>query len=243
MRIPSWLVIIGVLAMAGMTLLCSVVTYSAGYKVAIDLGNNGMPHNSIGDVFNALLDRDSLTSNTDNNSGLSVALPTSTSIPTIAANVPTLLPGQTLEPTVLPDATTVPAPTLDPAANYRPTDPRRINILLMGIDQRRQMDENSLTAHTDTITVLSVNPVRKTVGLLSIPRDLWVPIPGSQPQRINTAFAVGNSNGYPGGGAALLAETIQQNIGIDTSYYVLINFDVFLTLVSTLAPNGVEVCI
>jgi len=245
MRIPAWLVIIGVLAMAGMTLLCSVVTYSASYRVVIDLSNQGVCVSSIGDLVQALLRRD-VSGNKCSSGGFSqpgVPQVTSTVIPTIVANAPTPLPGQTLEPTAAAEAAVAPAPTLDPAANYVLQDPRKINILLMGIDQRSQMDENSLIAHTDTIMVLSVDPVRKTAGLLSIPRDLWVPIPGSVPARINTAYAVGNTNGYPGGGAALLAETIQQNIGIDTSYYVLINFDVFLTLTNTLAPNGVEVCI
>ena len=52
---------------------------------------------------------------------------------------------------------------------------------LLGIDQRRG---ETGTFNTDTMIVLSINPVRKTVGMLSIPRDLWVQIPGFQPNRI-----------------------------------------------------------
>jgi LCP family protein required for cell wall assembly len=54
---------------------------------------------------------------------------------------------------------------------------------------------------------------------------------------------LGDANGYPGGGPALAAETVRQVLGIPIDRYVLINFDVFLTTVNTLAPNGVEVCV
>ncbi|MEO8397727.1 MAG: LCP family protein, partial [Chloroflexota bacterium] len=92
------------------------------------------------------------------------------------------------------------------------------------------------------LIVFSVDPVRKTVGMLSIPRDLWVDIPGFQPSRINTANRLGESSGYPGGGPALVAATVTQNIGIKIDKYVLINFDVFTSLINVVAPNGVPVC-
>src|SRR5262249_44346558 len=71
----------------------------------------------------------------------------------------------------------------------------------------------------------------------------WVNIPGYKPGRINTANALGDGNGYPGGGPALAAETVRQTLGIPVNKYILINFDVFTTLVSTIAPDGTQICV
>jgi LCP family protein required for cell wall assembly len=90
--------------------------------------------------------------------------------------------------------------------------------------------------------VVSIDPVRKTVGMLSVPRDLWVDIPGYQPNRVNTANYLGDSSGYPGGGPALAARTITDNLGIKIDRYLRVNFDVFTQVVNLVAPNGVEVC-
>src|SRR5204862_5039824 len=60
---------------------------------------------------------------------------------------------------------------------------------------------------------------------------------------INTANSTGDSQGYPGGGPALAMETVHQALGITIDKYILINFDVFITLVQTVAPDGVQVCI
>jgi LCP family protein required for cell wall assembly len=89
---------------------------------------------------------------------------------------------------------------------------------------------------------VSVDPARKAVGMLSIPRDLWVQIPGYQPGRINTANDIGDRDGYPGGGPALAARTVTENLGISIDNYVRINFEVFTTVVNLVAPSGVEVC-
>jgi LCP family protein required for cell wall assembly len=69
-----------------------------------------------------------------------------------------------------------------------------------------------------------------------------VPIPGSVTDRINNANAIGELQAYPGGGAALTARTLRENLGINVDQYVLINFDFFTSAVDIVAPNGVEVC-
>ena len=66
----------------------------------------------------------------------------------------------------------------------RITDPRQIRILLLGIDQRSETGETG-PFRTDTMILLNIDPVRKTVGVLSLPRDLWVNIPNFDPGRIN----------------------------------------------------------
>jgi LCP family protein required for cell wall assembly len=161
------------------------------------------------------------------------AQPTATPSPTPQPTA-TTRPGDTPVPTI-----PVPTATVDPLGDLPQLDPRRINILLMGIDQRKG---ETGQFNTDTMIIFSVDPVRKSVGMLSIPRDLLVDLPGYQPNRINTALRLGETSGYPGGGPALAARAVQENIGVKIDKYVLINFDVFTTLINAVAPNGVEVC-
>lgn len=217
MRIPAWLFALGIILVIIATVGLSVTAYSVARQIAIDAGNAGIQFTSF-DL---------------------AAVPTATRVAVVATPLPavTAALGTTAQPTLV-----VPTATLDPAAQYVWSDPRRITLLLLGIDQRSALDDPG-PFRTDTMIVVSIDPVRKTAGVLSIPRDLWVNIPGFQPGRINTANMLGDVNGYPGGGPALAAETVRQVLGIPIDRYVLINFDVFLTIVNTLAPNGVEVCV
>ncbi|MGQ9909098.1 MAG: LCP family protein [Candidatus Flexifilum sp.] len=220
MRIPGWMFLLGVVALVGATAVCSVGAYTTARQIAVDLGSSGVAVASFSDFLRAQ--------------------PTATFTPPPPPTL-TPAPGET-PPPATPDQAAIPAgptPTVDPLAAYTWDDPRRINILLLGIDQRTG-EEGAF--RTDTIIVASIDPVRRTVGLLSIPRDLWVPIPGFQPGRINTANYLGDINAYPGGGPALAARTITENLGIEIDKYVRVNFDVFTTLVDLVAPNGVEVC-
>jgi polyisoprenyl-teichoic acid--peptidoglycan teichoic acid transferase len=67
--------------------------------------------------------------------------------------------------------------------------------------------------------------VGKTAGILSLPRDLWVQIPGFRVDRINQAHYLGEANSYPGGGPALAQKTVEATLGVRVDYYVTINFD------------------
>ena len=117
-------------------------------------------------------------------------------------------------------------------------NPERVTVLLMGIDQRQGEDG---PWRTDTMIVFSMDPVKNTAFMLSLPRDLWVYIPGSDYGRINTANYIGDLYDLPGGGPALAMETVQNLLGIPVDYYALINFDVFLTVIAAIEP--VEVCV
>ena len=118
-------------------------------------------------------------------------------------------------------------------------DPRRVTILLMGIDQRAG---ETGTFPTDTIILFSLDPVGNTGAILSIPRDLWVTYPAPyNAGRINGANIVGDELNYPGGGGPKLAmKTVERELGVPINHYVLINFEVFTTLIDTIGP--VEVC-
>lgn len=135
-------------------------------------------------------------------------------------------------------------PTPDPGRGLpRITDPRQIRVLLLGVDQRSAAGESG-PFRTDTMILMNIDPVRKTVGVLSLPRDLWVNIPDFEPGRINTANFIGDVNAYPGGGGPALAmETVSANFGIRVDNYLLINFDVFTTIVDALAPDGVPLTV
>jgi LCP family protein required for cell wall assembly len=112
----------------------------------------------------------------------------------------------------------------------------RINILLLGIDRR---GGKGWGYRTDTIIIVTVDQTNNTVGMLSIPRDLQLEIPGVKDDRINTANVYGYSIDYPGGGPALLKRTIEKSFGIPIDYYVMIDFQGFEAIVDTL--GGIEV--
>jgi LCP family protein required for cell wall assembly len=112
----------------------------------------------------------------------------------------------------------------------------RVTVLLMGVDERSQ--EHG-PWRTDTLMLLTLNPTTKQAGVLSIPRDLWVPIPGYGDGRINTAHFLGELYGYPDGGPGLAKETVEYNLGVQINYYVRINFAAFVTLVDQI--GGVDI--
>lgn len=114
----------------------------------------------------------------------------------------------------------------------------RINILLLGIDTRGQTRWDQ---RTDTIIVVTVDSANKTAGMLSIPRDLQVSIPGNGDDRINTANVWGESQGYPGGGPALLRRTIEANFGIPINYYIMVDFKGFEKIIDKL--GGVDITV
>ncbi len=112
--------------------------------------------------------------------------------------------------------------------------PARINILILGID--RSPDGTAL-GRSDTNILATVLPLRGYVGLLSIPRDLWVTIPGNGENRINTAHFFAESQ-QPGTGPKAVMETIRVNFGVDVNYFIRIQFDGLQELVDSL--GGVD---
>jgi LCP family protein required for cell wall assembly len=112
----------------------------------------------------------------------------------------------------------------------------RVNILLLGIDER---EGQYGPWRTDTMIVLTIDPESKTAGMLSLPRDLWVPIPGYDENRINTAHYTGDLKKHPGGGPALAIKTVQYNFGIPIHYYIRVNFSGFIQAIDTI--GGVDI--
>lgn len=109
-----------------------------------------------------------------------------------------------------------------------------VTFLLLGSDVRK-----GVSFRTDTIVVAIVRPQDGQVSLISIPRDLWVNIPDVGFQRINTAYQYGEINRYEGGGAGLLKDTIQNNLGIPIDHVAMVDFNGFKKIVDTL--GGIDV--
>jgi LCP family protein required for cell wall assembly len=118
------------------------------------------------------------------------------------------------------------------------TGRERVNMLLLGIDQR--CDEEGPT-RTDTMMVLTIDPVGMSAAVLSLPRDLWVNIPGFGVDKINQANFLGEAYDYPGGGPALAVETVEATLGIKIDYYTTVNFDAFVELVDEIGGISITV--
>lgn len=114
----------------------------------------------------------------------------------------------------------------------------RINILLLGIGGAGHDGPNL----TDTIQVASIDAKTKKITMLSIPRDLYVQVPGStQHVKINEVHAIGEDNGYPGGGPALAKEEISKILDVPIHYFIRADFSGFKDIVDSV--GGVDVTV
>ncbi len=129
-------------------------------------------------------------------------------------------------------------PLLSPDAFQRWSGQERVNILLLGIDLRCEEDGPT---HTDSMMVLTIDPVGLSAAALSLPRDLWVEIPQFGVDRINQAYFKGEAFDYPGGGAALAMETVEATLGVPMDYYAAVNFRAFVDFVDLIGGITVDV--
>lgn len=104
-----------------------------------------------------------------------------------------------------------------------------LDVLVMGLDARQ--NEGTVT-RTDSIMILGVDTDELRVSLLSIPRDLFVNVPGYGMQRINTVNVLAEAN-QRGTGPQLLSETIVANFGIQPDRYVRLDFEAFRALIDS----------
>jgi polyisoprenyl-teichoic acid--peptidoglycan teichoic acid transferase len=154
--------------------------------------------------------------------------------PTVPPSAPTETPFPTVDPNFLIN-TVAPQPTIDLSSSQVLNNGQEtVNFLLIGSDRRP-----GGSFRTDTMVIAILRPNEGQVSLISIPRDLWVYIPGWENQRINTAYQHGISVGYPGGGPGLLKDTILYNLGIRIDHTAMVEFDGFRQIVDTL--GGVDV--
>jgi len=107
--------------------------------------------------------------------------------------------------------------------------------LVIGIDDRAP---GGALGRSDTMILATFLPAGKYIGLLSIPRDLWVQVPGYGENRINTAHFFAEAQ-QPGSGPQAAKQVVQQNFGVDVDYFVRVRFDNFKELIDTL--GGIRV--
>jgi LCP family protein required for cell wall assembly len=135
-------------------------------------------------------------------------------------------------PEIVPDATQ--------QANLPDWDKKeRINILLLGADTNSARQSQGEVPLSDTIIIATIDPATKKIGLLSIPRDLQVQIPGVGVDKINAAYSNGSLTSITGPG--LVRATIEYNFGIKIDYYAVVDFAGFQKIVDTLGGVTLDV--
>ncbi len=176
--------------------------------------------------------------------GVAGARPTPVSVATLVAIV--AAGGQVPDVTPLPtrpggaEPTAAPLPTLAGGCG----GPPHMTIALLGMDTRG--NETRFLSRTDAITLLNVDFVNASAAMLSVPRDLYVPLPnlsavGIDQDRINTAYLFGEIYGVSGGGPSEFKQTVELNLGVRVDRYVLINFGALKATVDALGGIDVDV--
>ncbi|MCL2300459.1 MAG: LCP family protein [Firmicutes bacterium] len=127
------------------------------------------------------------------------------------------------------DRETYPVTDEDRAALFAASGTTRVtNILLLGLDR---VDAGF---HTDTMLLLSVDRVHRTLKLTSFLRDSWLKLPNGKYGKLNTAV-------HQKGGPVAVMRAITKNFNVRVDHYVMVNFDVFEQIVDAL--GGVSVAI
>ncbi len=141
-----------------------------------------------------------------------------------------------------PTSTTTPTPTPKPYCG----GPASMMILGVGADNR---DNTYLYGLGDVIRIARVDFVTPKVSVLSIPRDLWVEIPGISDHydithgKLNQSYLYGGPGmGYydgPGAGPGLMARTLDLNFGLRVDHYGAVNMQTFVKIVD--AVGGLDI--
>jgi len=116
----------------------------------------------------------------------------------------------------------------------------RVTILVMGMDYRDWLG-GSGASRTDTMLLLTMDPLNKTAGMLSIPRDLWISLPGFDSNRINTAYFFGEAYDLPGGGPAMAVKAVEQLLGVRINYFAVVDFGAFVRFIQELEGVKIDV--
>ncbi|HEX9795721.1 MAG TPA: LCP family protein [Anaerolineales bacterium] len=149
---------------------------------------------------------------------------------------PNVTPGTAAAPGAAPTPTLVPLDT-EPMPW---TGNSRVTVLLMGLDYR-DWEAGAGAPRTDSMMLVSFDPLTRHAVMLSIPRDLWIEIPGYSHNRINTAFTFGEAYRLPGGGPGLAVEAVESVVGVPINYYAVIEFSAFERLIDEI--GGIDVLV
>ncbi len=110
-----------------------------------------------------------------------------------------------------------------------------VNFLIMGSDSRISAGDPTAweagAQRTDALMLAQISGDRKSVTVMSIPRDSWVDIPGFGQAKINAAFSFG--------GPALTIQTVEQLTGVYIDHFAIVDFTSFTKLTDLV--GGVEI--
>jgi LCP family protein required for cell wall assembly len=106
-----------------------------------------------------------------------------------------------------------------------------VTVLVMGLDYGDWSADREGPSRTDTMILLTMDPLTMTAGVLNIPRDLWVNIPGFGYGKINTAYYLGEANQLPGGGPGLAIKAVEGLLGVPINYYAQVDFYAFVKFI------------
>lgn len=136
------------------------------------------------------------------------------------------------------------AKSLTEKVNYKPLDANKYvssaellrkdgvrNILLIGVDARD--GESNDSTRSDTMMMITIDDNNKQIKMTSFLRDTYIDIPDYKWAKLNAAQSHG--------GTQLLVDTIEYNYKVDIDNYMLVNFDMFQTIIDTLGGIDVEV--
>lgn len=129
-------------------------------------------------------------------------------------------------------------------AKLKGEDTGRVNILLAGNSADDPGHDGADL--TDSIMLVSIDTKDNTAFLLSIPRDLWVDIPGGGYQKINATYVVGqndnfSASGLPNGGMGLLEQLVEQDFNIPIDYYALIDYGALRDAVNAVGGITIDI--
>ena len=116
----------------------------------------------------------------------------------------------------------------------------RVTLLVLGIDYR-DWEAGAGSPRSDSMMLVTIDPITMQAGMISIPRDLWVEIPGFNFNRINTAYMFGEAYRLPGGGPDLAIKTVEGLLGVPIQYFAVIDFQTFERMIDELGGVDVEV--
>ena len=114
----------------------------------------------------------------------------------------------------------------------------RTNILLLGMGGSNHPGGTL----SDTMIVLSIDWQTKKMAMISLPRDLWVKVPGLGNSKINAAYSYGEQNSKAtGGGGEVSSKVVSEVLGVPIHYFLRIDFDGFRKIVDTLGGIDINV--
>lgn len=115
--------------------------------------------------------------------------------------------------------------------------PYALNIVVLGTDGRAN---EGFLSRTDSIMVLGVKPSQLRLSLFSIPRDVFIDVPGYGAQRINTINLLAEQT-QRGAGPHLVMKSIAEDFGISLERYVRLDFNGFVALVDAVGGITIDV--